>query len=63
MQKNEEVKVERQRVKKVCLERSKKAERFHQKQNPSVGQSMTRGHVACHAATKQLIWGVEPQAP
>ena len=27
--KNEEVKVERQRVKKVCLKRSKKAERFH----------------------------------
>jgi len=24
---------------------------------------MTRGHNACHAATKQLIQGVEPQMP
>ena len=43
---NEEMREERQRLKRFALKSVRKLKGFHRKQNPLAGQNMTRGHDA-----------------
>ena len=48
---NEEMREERQRLKRFALKSARKLKGFHRKQNLLAGQNMTRGHDAhCHGA-------------
>ena len=60
---NEEMRRERQGLKRFALKSAGNLKRFHWKRDLSANQSRTRGHDACHATTEQLIRGEKPQAP
>ena len=47
--KNEEMRGERQRLKRFASKSAGQLKGFHWKQDPLAGQNMTRGHIACHA--------------
>ena len=60
---NEEMKRERQGLKRFALKSAGNLKRLHRKRDPLANQSRTHGHDVCHATTEQLIWGAKSQAP